>query len=501
MMTNDDIESFPQYTSDGNISVERTFELRDTGAVSTVVVNTEGDYPAVFRLFDTIPEAVEVADVGFKSDAEPLGGEAEPSGVSLEAIVRPGEPETFVYGFSMPEPKLVREFDALSIEKSIRMDDDDVEEDEPDELPIVRGASQAASGNVPQPTETPGDSSASPKGFLRQFRQRILGRETASVEGDPAEEEPPDEPTRGMKFGQDGDENEGEGEAAVQSTGDTSETDDPETALDSLFADVDDTAPMVDDDEADEDSLVAELHREIREGTVPEEDIEGLREVLNVNRSSSADVRVSYLQSRIDRLDAYTDALEELIDKHGTGTEIVDRLLDKIENLQEEIDRNEEELNREKVQRRESESRLAALGTRTDDLESELEGLEKTLDRQEALYHRKVDELSDRLSSKLENGFDSVDEDLLDLRQDLSEEIASSHGQLEADLAELKEEVDRNSKLRQRLVEVATMAEELGSQGEGDALRSRLNDASTSVANPEQPGESDAPEGGSIDSN
>jgi len=240
-------------------------------------------------------------------------------------------------------------------------------------------------------------------------------------------------------------------------------------------------------------------------GDLSDEERETLREELLPEERRSDEVRMRELRSRLEEFAAYADALEELIDEHGTAEEIIGQFREDIDALRadvEDIDQRVaagvgeadslsarldgfgDRLDRvddrfETVERRLDD--LAALEARVDDQAATVEGLSETVadaagphdspaerfdavegrldtagDRMDAV-DRRLDG-TDRVLERLDDGLDrvggrvdavdgrleGVDDDLAELStraEDADERLANLEGRIDDELATLSAEV------------------------------------------------------------
>ncbi|WP_224335919.1 hypothetical protein [Haloprofundus halobius] len=192
-----------------------------------------------------------------------------------------------------------------------------------------------------------------------------------------------------------------------------------------------------------ETGVAGALADEIRSGDVDEDDLELLREELDLGLPRSVDVRIRRLQSQMDDLEAYSDALATFLDENGTAEELVSGLRTELDTLSATADRLESELD--------------VLREERDDLDSAVEN---------------VDGRVDRVSSRL----DGVDESVIAVADDV-ESLDDEMGEVRGDLAELDARIvsveelgaDERAELKAELDAIEEELEEL------DAFRDRLS--------------------------
>jgi archaellum component FlaC len=160
-------------------------------------------------------------------------------------------------------------------------------------------------------------------------------------------------------------------------TGDNSDPDGEETTVAG-------EEPQVADDGTE---VVHQLVSAIEAGAISEDDRQILREEFGVTKNS-VDARIEHLQSELADLGAYIDALEEFIDEHGDGDEI-------IEGFKQELEAQE--------------ASLDSLDDRVDRFEPRVTAIEDTVE----VNAREVDSVSSAVSQ--------VEEQLSDFSSDLDE--------------------------------------------------------------------------------
>lgn len=126
-----------------------------------------------------------------------------------------------------------------------------------------------------------------------------------------------------------------------------SEIDEPRTPED----EVDETEASEPNDASesvapDTGSIASALADELRAGTVDDDDIDVLQEALGIDDAGlvqgSLEARLNYLQSQVDEVNAYTDALEEFLDENGTGSDLIEELNDEVQSVKDDLEAIEE---------------------------------------------------------------------------------------------------------------------------------------------------------------
>ncbi|WP_439025884.1 hypothetical protein [Haloarchaeobius sp. DT45] len=179
------------------------------------------------------------------------------------------------------------------------------------------------------------------------------------------------------------------------------------------------------------DGLVDRLLDELEDGSVSEEERIALRRKLGFDPQRSTEVRIDYLQSRVERFAAYADAMEAFLDENGTGKEALEDLQTDLDALEAEHEALSSELTAEREDR---------------------ERLHETVDAHEKELQR-LDELESSLDSlrvDFEARAETVTGELRELR-DAVDELAGAIEDVDGRLDDLEAQVSENAKVRQAL--------------------------------------------------
>lgn len=217
----------------------------------------------------------------------------------------------------------------------------------------------------------------------------------------------------------------------------------------------------------DEDILARLVDR--LEGAHPDdEDLEVIREHLIPESQRATDVRLQHIQSRMDDLDAYTEALEDLINEHGTASEFMTKVDEDIEDVRSQVKSLRRELDSAETERDELNDRVSEVDStieeveddlrgRTENIYEELDSMRDTIDSREGkiknlreAVHDHDDEL-ESLSGRVSTTEDQMEDhrDALDQRlSTLSDQMSEIQRTLESDYNELQEEVESLSEMR-----------------------------------------------------
>ncbi len=131
------------------------------------------------------------------------------------------------------------------------------------------------------------------------------------------------------------------------------------------------------------------LAAELRSGAIPEEDLEVLRDHLEVGGSESDRVRLEDLQSRYHDVLAYTDALEAFIDENGDADGVLADLHDDVATVEDELERLSATAER-------VETELATYPD-ADDLQERLDDIAADLDDTQETVESELASLDERL--------------------------------------------------------------------------------------------------------
>lgn len=146
-------------------------------------------------------------------------------------------------------------------------------------------------------------------------------------------------------------------------------------------------------DAGDMDAFVAQLTAALESGAVDDERMTDLREALGIESTHSLDVRLEYLQKRVDNLGAYTDAWEEFLSEQGSGRKFLDSVRDDIETVEARLDALEED---------DAAGDLSAVEERLADVESTLRSLEERQDDDVARLDTRMDNVESKLGQRID---------------------------------------------------------------------------------------------------
>jgi predicted nucleic acid-binding Zn-ribbon protein len=188
--------------------------------------------------------------------------------------------------------------------------------------------------------------------------------------------------------------------------------------------------------------IAAALASEIREGNVDDDDLAVLKRELDVGVPNSVDVRIHRLQSQMDDLEAYSDALAEFIDEEGTGEQLIGEFRSEVSALSETVDALEAAVDGAEADRAEIRQEVEGVDAAVDDVEARVAATEKDL----STLSEEVDGLSGVTGDvdELAASVDSLDDEMGDVRADLADldgDIVETREELEAEMDDLRADV------------------------------------------------------------
>ena len=180
------------------------------------------------------------------------------------------------------------------------------------------------------------------------------------------------------------------------------------------------------------DSVAEALAREVRNGSISEENERILREAFSDSQKTRRDVdlRIKQLQTQVADLAAYTDEFERFLDAYGTGDNAFDSLEESLSDVASRVKELEDSLGAVNQQAAEIESKLEATRDELDARSEEVDTLERRVSDAET-------ELTDVLY---------LEEEVMEL-EDQSETLSN----LEETVETLDAEMERMKRFRDRL--------------------------------------------------
>jgi predicted nucleic acid-binding Zn-ribbon protein len=432
------------------VRVEKAFAA-DRFPVPAIAFEIESlaDEPVDLRVVDRIPESFPMEGIGFHPDYDSDNWTAyRDNRVEYVRTLDAGESVLTVYGVRIDDPSEAEQFMAEPTVETTPVDaaasvdgasdgaEDDAYDDDVLGRETTRPVRDALSGTDDDSelsglgADTPSDDAPIPR-ELDDDATVVLG------EGD-------DEVSR-MDEGEDEDEDEDETLASADAAvaADPRRADGDEDVADRAES-PDDHPEKVAKDEAEDDtpparstgagggavpgSVAAALAAELRDGTVDDADLAALQDALETELPTSVDVRIQRLQSQVEDLSAYREALAEFLDENGTAEAVLEEVRAELDEVTDQVEAVEETVGdaaadtEAVVERLDGvEDRLASLEAdlteRLDGVEGEIADVESRVDALEA----DVEERLDDIEADVEERLDDVEAEFEDVHDELAE--------------------------------------------------------------------------------
>ncbi|MFC6942845.1 hypothetical protein ACFQE8_23275 [Salinirubellus sp. GCM10025818] len=385
------------------VTVTRRLTQKGEGIIGTIDITPTGQKPVVLvHLVDEFPTDLPVDAAGFKPDQEPEMGNVTPQRVSIKQTVE-SDPVQIEYGITLSEPVETVQFDSPTIQGV-------------ETATMTRSAASHTDEGERAAANTSGTdkSSKSVSSLLPG-----LGRDSARAEH-PDEHQLSDEmaETQSTKVTEtDGTGADGASNAAIESA--VQQAVDPGATNNETG----ETEPASGEGQVFDGEPEATYGRGVTAGspargdespTSAERTAREPDEKTEQGKRRSVGVRIDRLNARIEEFAAYADALEDLIDDHGTAPEFIDRTerdladLDaRVESIRQEVNTVEETHDEDVDDLREKtdgldrriDSARQALETELGDLRGQVGVVHSEVDRVDAAVERIDTELADQGSA------------------------------------------------------------------------------------------------------
>jgi len=397
-----------QTTTVDGVTVTQRFET-DEFPVPAVAFEFEStrETPATVRVIDTVPETVDVGDLGFHPEYGSEFWTIDDDQITFERRLAPGEEYTTVYGVRATNADSGETFITEPTIETVSSPDENSETGEADEAdgtPIesaIPGETNVVRDALGGDSSVPGLDDEQDDSIDIDLDVDIDETDDTETVGEDGHEEPEDRPDRDRSAAP------AAGESERQRTGTSTER--PE-------------------------SLVGELAGEIERGAVTDEELGRLRGALGVEndegrsegsageRDGAVTAKLDQLQADISDLRAYTGALEEFLAENGTGEELVEDIEATRDRL-EELDGRLEE----------TEASVAAVREDLAGVEDTVGTVEDRLEtKADASRVESVEETTDELGGRLETKADADElaelQERLDELEEFREQIVNTFG-------------------------------------------------------------------------
>lgn len=472
--------------SDENVAVEEQLSRKNGGWVISFTLTSKQERPIAVRISVPMPDEPTRQDVGFHPRHEPQTWGIRDGILTFEDTVPSDEPLQILLGIVLVED-VTLSLSEPTIDLSQPIESAEDEEVLSEEAPLFRSnsvdvADEPSAPSGPAPTNdgtvdqrdsddaaefdddgVTSDSQAAPSmdegpSLEEAFDLDHLDEISEGIEELPADDLGVDsEASPGTESSSPEDDAFGDFESA---------TVDEEATVDTA------EEPTLSAEQAPEsgsaDDVLSTLIEQLESSDPEDDEVKALREQLLPESQKSVDVRLQHIQSRMDDLAAYTEALEGLINKHGTASEFMSKIETELDDVSAEIEAVRSETAAADNDRQEIRNRLSGIESSVeevdDDLRARLDNMYEELDSiRESVEHQdeqvqslretvsdndeELENLDDRIEStetKLEDHRDALDQRLSTLSNQL-DELQNAY---ESDLGRLQDEVESLSEMR-----------------------------------------------------
>ncbi len=396
-----------QTTTVDGVTVTKRFET-DEFPVPAVAFEFEStrNTPVTVRVIDTVPETVDVGDLGFHPEYGSEFWTIDDNQITFERRLAPGEEYTTVYGVRATNADSGETFMTEPTVETVSSPDENSETAETSEADDAGGTPIESA--IPRETNVVRDAlggDSSVPGLDDEQDDSI------DIDFDVDIDETDD--TEADTIGEDGHEESEGGPNQEQSAAPAAgESDRPQAGSSAGHT----------------QSLVGELADEIERGAVTDDELDRLRGALGVEddedgseelaseQDGAVTAKLDQLQTDIADLRAYTGALEEFLAENGTGEQLVEDIeatRDRLEELDGRLEETEESVTAVREDLTDVE---AAVG----DLEETVGSVEDRLETKAAASRvESVEETAGELDGRLETKADA--DELAELRERLDE--------------------------------------------------------------------------------
>ncbi len=398
-----------QTTTVDGVTVTKRFET-DEFPVPAVAFEFEStrETPVTVSVIDTVPEPVDVGDLGFHPEYGSEFWTIDDDQIAFERRLAPGEEYTTVYGVRATNADSGETFMTEPTVETVSSPDEDSETaetgeaDDTDETPIesaIPGETNVVRDALGGDSPVPGLDDEQDDSIEIDLDVGI--DETDETEADAVGEDGHEEPE---------------------------ERPDPDQSVAPAAGESDRPPAGTETSAEDAQSLVGKLAGEIERGAVTDEELDRLRGALGVEddedgaegsageRDGAVTAKLDQLQADIADLRAYTGALEEFLAENGTGKQLVEDIEATRDRL-EELDGRLGETEASVAAVRED---LTGVEDTVGDLEDAVGAVEDRLEAKAATSRvESVEETADELGGRLETKADA--DELVELRERLDE--------------------------------------------------------------------------------
>jgi len=375
------------------VTVTKRFE-EDEFPVPAIAFEFESsrDEGVTVRLTDTVPDDIEVEDLGFHPEYGSEYWTIDDDHITFERDLDANSSYTTVYGIRATGSDDIQQFLA---EPTLESVDPPLPEGESHEDIVPGTSDDVVKDAIAGDGEIPG----------------------LEDEEDDEDDEEDDVGTLDLK-----DPNEPEGGTAEASMDGAEGDTDTEAGAD---ADTDGAAAEGGEVTVPDDSLIGAMAEEIRQKNVSAEDVKLLRRVFEIaaEEGGSTAAKIDQIQSDIADLRAYTTSLEEFLDDNGTAEQLIEEFKEQVEQFEQQLDDVE-----------------AALDEQSEQIESVDESVD-SMSEEVATVNEDIDTLDEEVSSvrREVNGLGNEVEDFEDTMEEIEDDIEDSIEDLQTWQEQIKE--------------------------------------------------------------
>jgi len=414
-----------QMSSDG-VTVTKRFEA-DEFPVPAIAFEfeSERDESVLVKLVDSVPEGVEVEDLGFHPEYGSEFWTIEDDSITFERDIEAGATYTTVYG--------IRATDTDNIEQFL---------------------SEPELDRVKPPASDGGGDDIIPESGDDVIKDAIAGDGEIPGLDDEGTDEPTDEDvgtldlkdpnSQGQSREQTSDDSGAEGEdgSDVDSDAEPAERPEDDSAAEAAEASTADVSV--------EGSVVSALAEEIRQGAVSAEDVKLLRRAFEVagEEGGTINAQIRQIQTDIADLRAYTGSLEEFLDENGTAEQLIEEFENELESFRGQLDSLGSQLGDLEAEYgavsddvESVKTEMNGVSTEVDELGEEIQDLDEevnTVSENVEQFGGDMEDVTDDVDS-LGDAVDGIEEEIEELREGMTgEDVGDRIGDMEEEIEDLR---------------------------------------------------------------
>lgn len=513
--------------SDENVAVEEELARKNGGWVISFTLTSQCGSPVAVRISVPMPDEPARQDVGFHPRHEPESWGLRDGILSFEDTVPADEPLQILLGIVLVgDEDVTLSLSEPSIELSQAMDSAEDGEDA-EKAPIFRSSSMRDVGQSSVDSDASTESATTDSSIQSDSGESTSAAESGSQSGgdifqspdaEPAEASDETSPVSGInmdKLNEISNEIRTEQEAEDFQTGQEPELDEedsddgPSDGFLAPYAKNPQDVEVSEDSEpaekeaspvSDTEDILSTLVERLESADPDDDDIETIRKHLVPESQKATAVRLQHVQSRMDDLAAYTEALEDLINEHGTASDFMSKVEENIDDVRSQVTSIQNEFDSAETERNELRERVDGVESsieeldddlrgRTENISEELESMREKMDSRDGKVrnlresvHDHDDEL-ESLSGRVRSTEDQLEDhrDALDQRlSTLSNQMSEIQRTLESDYGELQEEVESLSEMREVFAQAFAGQDIADEMNEGQGNDGSANDVDDS---------------------